>query len=290
MRTVTWETDDGYTIQLGAEPPFLFKELKDNLGATAEVVKPPRFDGQRTYHVALASRIINITGSMVAYGNKQLDAQIVFDRHRSHLSQAFSPNRWGYLTYHSAAGNRRIYCRPLATPTFGSRVGITCTLDIEFTSDSPYWESSDEHVYTVGKKMKLWHFPMTFNRIVFGARPKTALLRNPTGEIIYPTIEVTSTAQLVTVSNQTIEKEISINRPITEGQKMVIHTEDASATIWTKEEGGGYRQTEEASHWLTLDSEPWGLVPGENIVTISNEVAEETPITYIKYRHPFLGV
>lgn len=290
MRTITWETDDGHIVQLGGTPPYLFKELTDSLGATAETVKPPRYDGVRTFHTALESRVINITGSLVAYGSRSESAQAAFDRHKSLLAQAFAPNRWGYLTYHSEAGNRRIYCRPIATPTFGSRVTITCTLDIEFTTDSPYWESSDEFVSVVGVQLKMWHFPWVLNPTVFGSLEREALIRNPARELIYPILEITSTAQLVTVANLTAGKHISINRPIAAGQKMIIRTEDASASIWQKNEAGAYQELEDVSHWLTLDSDPWGLLPGDNRVEINNEIPQDTPVTFIKYRLPYMGV
>lgn len=289
MRSVTWESDAGHIVHLGGAEPYLFKSLTDDLGATAETVKAPRQHGRTTYYTTLDVRTINVTGSLVAYGSPTLSAQAAFDRHRAFLSQAFAPHRWGYLTYHTEDGNRRVYCRPIATPTYGERVSITCTLDIEFTTDSPYWESSDLYVYPVGVRIKHWHFPMRLP-LVFGSLAPRGIITNPTSEMIYPTVEVTSTAQLVTVTNETVGAHISINRPIGEGQKMVIHMEDASAAIWTQDEGGVYRETEDVSHWLTLDSEPWGMVPGENVVTISNEIPAETPITYIKYRIPYLGV
>lgn len=289
MRSITWESDAGHIVHMGSTIPYLFKALTDDLGATAETAKAPRQDGRTTYYTSLDVRTINVTGSLVAYGSQTFSAQAAFDRHHAALCQAFAPHRWGYLTYHTEDGNRRVYCRPIATPTFGERVAVTCTLDIEFTTDSPYWESSDLYVYAVGVRIKRWHFPMRLP-LVFGSLAPRGLITNPTSEIIYPMVEVTSTAQLVTVTNETAGAHISINRPIGEGQKMVIQMEDASAAIWTMDGGGVYRETEDVSHWLTLDSEPWGMIPGENIITISNEIPAETPLTYIKYRIPYLGV
>ncbi|SBW02684.1 hypothetical protein KL86CLO1_11682 [uncultured Eubacteriales bacterium] len=289
MRSITWESDAGHIVHMGDVIPYLFKALTDDLGATAETAKAPRQDGRTTYHTALDVRAINVTGSLVAYGSPTLDAQAAFDRYHTALCQAFAPHRWGVLTYHTEDGPRQVRCRPIATPTFGTRIAYTCTLDIEFTTDSPYWESADLYIYPVGVQIKRWHFPMRLP-LVFGSLAPRGIINNPTSEIIYPVIEVTSTAQLVTVTNETAGAHISINRPIGAGQKMVIQMEDASAAIWTMDESGVYRETEDVSHWLTLDSEPWGMAPGENVITISNEIPAETPITYIKYRIPYLGV
>lgn len=289
MRSVTWETEDGYTVHMSDTCPYLFNALTDDLGAAAETVKAPRQDGRTTYHTTLDVRTINVTGSLVAYGTRTFSAQAALDRHRAELCRAFAPNRWGYLTYRTEDGLRRIRCRPIAIPTFGGRINNACTLDIEFTTDSPYWESAALYTYAVGVRIKDWHFPMHLP-MAFGLLAPRAIINNPTGEIIYPTVEVSSTAQLVTVTNETALQHISINRPIAQGQKMVIRMEDASASIWTRDASGAYRETEDVSHWLTLDSEPWGMVPGDNIITIANEIPAETPVTYIKYRLPYLGV
>lgn len=273
---------------MGAEPPYLFKSLTDDLGATAETSKAPRQHGQTTRFVALDGRSINITGSLVAIGSPTFWAQAAFDRHRAELCAAFAPHRWGTLTYHTEDGNRQIRCHPATTPTFGERFSITCTLDIEFVTDSPYWEASDLNVYAVGVKVRRWHFPSHLP-LVFGSLTAKAHICNPTAETVYPVVEVMSTAQLVTVTNETTGLHISVNRPIGAGQKMVLGMEDMSAAIWTQEDGA-YREREDVSHWLSVDSDPWGLAPGENVISIANEHPEDTPVTYIKYRLPYLGV
>lgn len=290
MRSVTWMSDSGAIVVFGGAPPCLFKALDDSLGATAETVRAPRQDGITTYYTALDARSINVTGSIVAYGSKTLPAQTALDRLRSELCSALAPHRFGTLTYHTEDGNRQIRCRPVAAPTFGTRVSNTCTIDVEFTSDSPYWESSDLYTAVVGKLIRSLHFPMVFCPLIFGRYSPKAVIANPTAEIIYPVVEITSTAQQVTVTNETTGKAISITRPIAEGQKMVIQLVDASAEIWERDAGGIYRVKEDVSHWLTLDSEPWGLQPGKNTVAIAGGTSDDTPVTYIRYRVPYLGV
>lgn len=289
MRSVTWETDDGYTIRMAGEPPYLFKQLDDDLGASAETVKAPRQDGCTTYHVSLGTRTINVAGSLVAYGGNAWSAQAAFDRRREALSQAFSPNRWGYLTYHREDGDRRVRCRPLATPTFGERAHNTCTLEVELVTDSPYWESAELYTYTAGISVPLLHFPSRLPK-AFGSLTPRAVIQNPTGEVIYPTIEIAATASRVKVANETTGKYIQVNRPIAAGQMMVVAARDMSAELWTPGADGAFRRTEDASCWLALDSEPWGMVPGVNVIAVTNEHPEDMPLTRVKYRLPYLGV
>ena len=290
MRYITWESDNGRTVEMSKSLPYLFGELTDRMGANAEISRAPRQDGQITHYATLATHTINVTGSVVAFGNKNNNAQAVFDRMKSDLSQAFAPNRSGLLIYHREDGDAQIRCRPLAIPTFGSRHNNSCTVDIELESDASFWEKSVTNLSTIGGQEKMWRFPMAFKPLVFGAFYPFGRIENPTAETIYPEIEITSTSQTVRVENSTTGLFIELNRPIMDNQKMVIQTEDASAAIWERTETGGWEEKENVSHWLTLDSNPWGLIPGVNVVKVSNEIPEETPITNIRYRLPVLGV
>ena len=292
MRTATWYADSGDVVQFGDAPPYLLRALDDSLGASAEVVRAPRQDGVTTYYTALDNHTVNLTGHLVAYGSRTLPAQTVLDRRRAALCSAFAPHRFGTLIYHTEDGNRQIRCRPIAAPTFGRRVQNTCTVDIEFVSDSPYWESAELYTLLVGSATKRWTFPMALppRGFVFGSFLPKADIHNPTAELIYPTLEVTSTAQRVTVSNETTGKAVRISRAIAEGQKMVIHMQDASALLFERDDAAQWVESEDVSHWLTLDSDPWGLVPGDNTVAITGGTAQDTPVTYIQYRVPYLGV
>ena len=158
MRTATWYADSGDVVQFGDAPPYLLRALDDSLGASAEVVRAPRQDGVTTYYTALDNHTVNLTGPLVAYGSRTLPAQTVLDRRRAALCSAFAPHRFGTLIYHTEDGNRQIRCRPIAAPTFGRRVQNTCTVDIEFVSDSPYWESAELYTLLVGSATKRWTF------------------------------------------------------------------------------------------------------------------------------------
>ena len=289
-RTITWVSDTGMTVNMGAEPPYIFNYLTDRLGGNAETSRAPRQDGQTTHFVSLTPRTINIIGSLVAYGDKQNRAQAVLDRQKSELCRAFAPHRFGTLIYHRANGDVQIRCRPLSIPAFGERANNTCTVDIELESDVSMWETSEMYMQVIGEQQKLWRFPFAFAPLVFGTFAPVGFINNPTTEIIYPEVEIASTAQTVKVENVTTGMFIALNRPIEEHQKMVIQTEDASAAIWERNEAGEWVNIENVSHWLTLDSDPWGLVPGNNEIRVSNEIPEETPVTQLRYRVPVMGV
>lgn len=296
MRHVAWVSDNGRTITFeGMGPydgggPFFFRELTSDLGTTAETSRAPRQDGATTWHVALDSPTINLTGSMLVWGDRNHPAEAQYDRQRAYLHQALAPNRWGTLTYYKEDEAVQIRCRPVAAPTIGTPVGTYSTIDVTFTADSPYWESAKEYILCVGVIQRFFHFPWSPVRAPLGAFNRFLSIQNPTEEIIYPSAEVYSTGQYITLSDRTTGKFVTIEHAIAQGQKLTVNLRDVSAFLWTQDEQGDYTRSEDVSHWMSLDSEPWGLQPGYNQIAVTNNVPEDTPLSYIRYRIPSLGV
>lgn len=296
MRRVSWQSDNGRTITFeGQGPadspgPYYLKELTSDLGATAETARAPRQDGVTTYYTALDARTINLEGWMWVAGDKFHPALAEYDRQRTMLHQAFAPNRWGILTYYREDGAVQVRCRPIATPTLGTPVGTFSSIDISFTADTPYWEAARESVICVGLIQKFWHFPWAPVRAAMGAFNRFAGIENTSEELIYPIVEIYSTGQVITLTNLTTGQAVTMEHAIAEGQKLVMDLRDVSAYLWSQDEAGDYTRMEDVSHWMSLDSEPWGLQPGVNQVAVTNDVPEDTPVAYFRYRIPSLGV
>ncbi len=286
MRTALWESENGRTVRLRDAPPFLLATLDGNvMSGRPETVTPPRSDGDYTVFVSNGPRTINITGPIVAYGNRAYSAQAALDDRRAELCEAFNPKHFGRLTYYSEAGGRSIRCRPAALPTFEKRTENAQAFDIDLQADVSGWESAEEKIAVLGDQTRLFRFPWHVSNTVFGYSITQARIHNPSTEDIYPVIEVCPTAELVTVRNKTTGRHISINRPIRQGQKLVINMRDCSATIHSPDGSSA-----DVSYWLTMGSEFFALEPGQNVLTVENESPNETPVTSIRYRLPYMGV
>ena len=111
-----------------------------------------------------------------------------------------------------------------------------------------------------------------------------------TSEGVFPSLEIYTTGQYVKISNLTTGKSVKIEHAIAEGQKLTIDLKDITAFIWEKNAAGDYVKKEDVSHWMSLDSEPWNIVPGKNQIAIYNNVPEDTPLAFVKYRLPVVGV
>lgn len=290
MRRVAWTPDDGPAIVFDENGPYHFNTIASDLGATAETSRAPRQNGVTTYHVALDTRTIDLTGSMWVLGDRSHPARARYDAARSALCQSMAPNRWGTLVYHREDRAVQVRCRSAATPTFSPPVGTYSTFDVTFITDSPFWESADEYVVSLGVTQRFWHFPWTPRRSPLGSFDRFASIHNPAAEPVYPTVEVYATGQHITLTNRTTGESVTIEHAIGAGEKLTVDMKDISAYLYRPDGAGGYAAPEDVSHWMSLDSVPWGLVPGDNIVAITNEVPEDTPVSYIRYRELYLGI
>lgn len=312
MRYVIWEQDGGAPLRLDGNGPYFLTELTSSLSATPETSRAPRQHGVTTWHTALDAPTVNLTGGMWIAGDKNHPALAEFDRARRELAQTFAPHRWGTLTYGREDGPLRLRCRPVATPAIDAPPGTVgyASIDVTFTADTPFWESAAELVEAVGMTRRFWHFPWAPVKTPMGAYDRYARIWNPTGETIYPLAEIYTTAQHVTLANQTTGQHVTIEHAIASGQKLVVDLRDVTAFLYedeaitqygapagTQRSGSGGEKEgqrsgvcEDVSNWMSLDSDPWGLEPGENVVVISSDAVADTPVTFLKYRLLYLGV
>lgn len=288
MRSVTFISDNGTTVHFGAVPPFYFNSLTDSLGATAESVKPPRSAGKRTYFVSLSERAIVLKGQLYPVGDRLTGAAKQRDFYKTHLGRAFLPNTWGLLIYHTEDGDKQIRCRATATPTVTEGENkLLSDISIDFDTDGALWESTDLHTAIIGGFIPMFYFPWSPRPAPMGLYAPRATVVNDWVEEIYPTVEIYSTSQTVTISNETTGAQMTINHPIGAGQKLVVDMADVYAVLWELDGGGNYVELEDVSQWLTNDSDPWGLAPGGNVISVINEDPNDTPLSYIQFRRQY---
>lgn len=290
MKTVTWIPDRGQTIVFDTLGPFFLTEITSPLDASAVTEKAPGQDGTTTYSASLNERSVNLVGAMRIFGSKTRPALVEYHKQRTALHQAFAPHRWGTLIYHKEDESVQVRCRPVSIPTISAPILTYSTIDIDFVTDRPFWETAVEYIINIGVIERHFHFPWIPRKGPMGAFNRFAMITNPTEELIYPKAEVYSTGQYVTLTNRSTSQYIKIEHAIADGQKLAVDLSDASAFLYTMDASGTYGPAEDVSHWMSLDSNSWGLAPGLNQIAVTNSVPEDTPITYFRYRVPRLGV
>lgn len=175
-------------------------------------------------------------------------------------------------------------------PPSARPVGTFSTIDISFTADSPYWESAKEYILAMGVIQRFWHFPWAPYRYPMGAYTRFGMVDNPAEENIYPSIEVYTTGQEVCLANRTAGEQVTIEHSIAENQKLVVDLKDVSAFLYQRDGSGDYQMQEDVSHWMSLDSVPWPFGRAGTRWPSPTTSREDTPVAYLRYRIPSLGV
>lgn len=284
IRTAIWQSEAGFTVKIGY-PPVTLKDITDSLNGMAQVVKAPGQDGATTYKMTLGQPVINVTGSLNVPWAPMDEQRAALDELEDMMKRAFMPNRFGLLVDNRANGGRQIRCRPLTKPAFSTRQQGARNFDIEFVADKPMWESTTETKLDLGRVMGGFGFPLRLPTKM-GTYYKDGYIDNPTGDDIYPIVEIYTTSEYVAVTNVTTGKKAQINQPIGVDQKMIIDMYNTRATLWQLDSDNDWQQISNVSNWLSGDSEYWALVPGMNKITLNNEIPGESVIATISFRMP----
>ena len=94
-------------------------------------------------------------------------------------------------------------------------------------------------------------------------------------------------AESVTVTNESSGKYMKFNRPIDSDQQLEVDTEKGTAVIKSAATGQGI---ENASHYLTLDSDYWYLQRGRNVINLDGGGQTNHPLGYMFWRKQYGGV
>jgi hypothetical protein len=287
MKTATWISESGYIVYLGDKrnAPFILEKIDSDIGALADTVQAVGQDGESVYDVNLEAQVINITGSTIARGHYTKAAKAVYDDNIALLRQAFNPKGFGMLYYNNESGGQRIRCRPVASPTFAQDNEICAKFDIELRAEKSHWESAAEYISRIGELQKGFRIPFRYP-VCFGRYNQISKIYNVTMMDIHPIVEITTTAQLINIINETTGEHIEVQHPIRAEEKLIIDCENADVSLYNTT---GER-LKDVSNWITLDSDFIALKPGENILRIENDVPGETPHAIMKWRIPIMGV
>ena len=131
-------------------------------------------------------------------------------------------------------------------------------------------------------------FPLVIDpKFSFGTYTTEFSILNDTYDDLPMRIMVMGPAESVTVTNETTGKFMAFNRPIPVDQRLDIDTEKGTAAVRSALTG---EFIENASHYLTLDSEYWYLQRGRNVIHLDGGGQTSRPLGYLFWRKQFGGV
>ena len=271
---------NGESITLGNQAPYFLERIDGvgSLGVELKNQKSPNQDGLTYINNSLSSRDISIEGIIISR-NKPDEVL----RHRRKMQSVLNP-KLGEVTikYEYKGSTKEIKAIVESTPIFpaAGRGHFYQKYLINLICHSPFWldtyyESSEMSYIMGGIKFKL-SLPTKFSNRGFKRKAVNG------GDVDSPVkIEFIGPATNPSVTNETTGKIIKVNRELGAEDILTISTEFGSKYV--KINGNN------AFHYIDLDSEFWGLVPGENILSYeSNNDSIKTRVK-VTWRNRYIG-
>ncbi len=264
MRRLTFTNGMGESVVISDSVtlmPYVLHTIEGTGAAEVEIQtqKSPYQDGQTFVDAVLGAQAISIT-----FGIRGLTDLEIYQRRRE-LSRIFNPkNGLGTLQFQNSGGVYSIPAVAENPPAFpdgwGNRVPGLQVASVDLLCPDPLWRDT---AATVGS-MVLWagglEFPVMFP-MEFGTSGSQYTAANA-GDVPTP-VEITIAGPCINpvIENQTTGKTIAIVREVLVGESIEIDTAFGRKRV-EHIDGSGTRTN--AMHWLTDDSELWGLAVGDN--------------------------
>lgn len=289
MEKVIYQSDNGLSIVFEDIPPFLLSDI-DTMGVGSIEDEDMSVGGlYNTYVAGYERRGIPIEIAVIGgVKGKGFDFGTLEELKRR-LANTIDLRYQGELIYQNNTGAYSIRGRFKEIPSGFDRVGSGEKFSLVFVStEQPKWKEREERVSRMGAVVGGVSFPLVFDPGVdFGTYNTTFEVLNDTYDELPVRITVTGTTSSVSVINETTGRFIHFNREITPGQVLEIDTEKGTAYVKSAVTG---RTIENASHYLTLDSDYWTLQRGRNVITLDGGGQTTRPLGYLFWRKQFAGV
>lgn len=208
---------------------------------------------------------------------------------RRRMASVLDLNYQGTLIYQNDSGAYSLRGRFTQLPTGYDRVGSCEKFQLTFQStEGSKWKEREERVSRMGAVTGGLTFPFSIDpAVAFGTYTTRFALINDTYDSLPVRLVVLGEAESVTIANETTGKFMAFNRSLTAQQQLEVDTERGTAVVKSSATG---KVLENASHYLTLDSEYWLLQRGRNVIHLSGGGQTSHPLGYLFWRKEFGGV
>lgn len=286
---MTYLSDNSLFIVFEAAPPYLLTSI-DTMGVGSVTGEDMSVGGlYSTYTTGYSRRTIplevaiigGVKGDQFDFGSLQ--------RLKARMANTIDLNYQGTLIYENDNGAYSIRGRFTEIPSGFDRLGSNEKFSLTFEStEQSKWKERDERVARMGDVVGGVTFPLVFDpTIEFGTYTTTFAIVNDSFDDLPVRIVVIGAADGIIIANETTGKFMEFNRSITDDQQLEVDTERGTAVIKSSSTD---KVLENATHYLTLDSDYWYLQRGRNVISLEGGGQTLHPLGYLFWRKQYAGV
>lgn len=269
MRNLIFENARGVILDFKKHENLQYSQLEGlgDVPASIQMQHSPYQDGGTFLDTQLDVRPISF--DILIRGDN--DTEIA--KQRAFISSVFNPKLGpGKLTYQYGDVVREIEAVAERVPVFHAgetnRSSTWQVGTIDLICPDPYWKSPVIEEEPAFKP--LFKFPFT-GRFQMGLQRADRIINN-TGDIDLPLIiEFYGPSQSPQIENRTTGEFIKINKPLLEGETLVVNTETSTIEYVDDETG----ERENVFHWLDVNSTFFSLALGENDITCNCAISNQ---------------
>lgn len=289
MEQVTYVSDNGLIVVFDEVGPYLLSSI-DTMGVGSTEDSDMSIGGiYNTYATGYDQRSVPIEVAILGGDKRGWFDLGNLQQMKQKLANTIDLNYQGTLTYENDTGAYSLRGRFLEIPAGFDRIGSYEKFSLTFQStENPKWKERSDRVVRMGAVLGGLSFPLVIDpTFTFGTYTTEFAVINDTYDNLPVRIVVMGTAESVTITNQTTGQFMQFNRAITSAQQLEVDTERGTAVINSAITG---QLIENASHYLTLDSDYWYLQRGRNVINLDGGGQTTKPLGYMFWRKQFGGV
>lgn len=279
---ITYINPRGDSVELSHRAPFFLNKIEGlgDVEANIQSQKAPKQDGSTHINAVLNERFISIELAILQdyHANKQF------------LSRVFNPKLGeGLLIYENKGIKREIKAVSEHVPTFpDNRANPHKMAMINLVCPNPFWLTEEEV-----EQLVVWEggleFPLqlpTFFSQQSANKAKILLNEGDAETPISITFEGPATSP-ITVENKTTGEHITVKQDLLAGEKLEINTAFGQKRVVKVLADG---TTQNAFHYITLDSAFFQLIQGNNLIDYSTGEDFERAGVTINWNNRYLAV
>lgn len=277
----------GHEVVFAMEDPFVLWKI-DGTGLPAVTPTLTQSVGQNGYtlhSVVLESRSVNVTGHVICSNG---NVKGMYEARKKLLSVINPIYGLGRLIYENDFGRWGIpaFC---SQTNYGEKNLFVQTLDISFECPQPFWEDVEYTSVGLAYVEGGLQFPLVTPGF-FGTLGYRAVINN-TGDSLVPLeIYIDGGSFNPTLTNKSTGEFIKVERTMRDFDKLYINTDPENTQVQLIRSDGLNETRENAYGYLSFDSNPFLLHPGENEIVFTSDEENKKVKVRMLYKLLYSGV